>query len=186
MKKQLLTFILSIGCLIGFAQYGFTPAVLITKQNDTIRCEVQRAVAFGKHVTYRNSEAEPELSILSKNVKSIRSDKMYWENITLGKKERIMNLVADGNIRLFNHVTINSGTPSAGPGGNGTYTPYTAPTIVFAWQKDGVYYEVKKNDLKERTEQLMFDCPGVVEKVKNKEYAFESMGVLVREYNSCK
>jgi hypothetical protein len=104
--------------------------------------------------------------------------------ILLGKKEKIMGLLVDGDVKLFNHVTINEGASTSASGG--TMTLYTAPTILYAIKKGDVFYEVKKKNFKEMITTLFSDCQSVVDKVVSKIYTLEDIETVVNEYNSCK
>ncbi len=164
----------------GQAKYGFGDGVIITKQNDTIRCQVELAVTYGKKVAYRLKSDGKELSISSNEVKSIQTPYKYWENIQLGKNERLMSLLVDGGVRLFNHVTVQEGVPQSGG-----ITPYMAPKILYAIVKSNTIVEVKKNNFREVIQQTLNECASVLEKVASKDYKFNDLEKVVAEYNSC-
>jgi len=170
--------------MAGYTQSRFTEALLITKENDTLECEILQAAGYNKKITYRMGQHEQQRFISVKKIKSIQTERTYWENIPLAKGEQMMNLVTDGTIRLFNYVTwVASGPVLTGPTGN--YSSGRELMAENVWQKDGVFYQITKKNLKELVTKLMSDCPAVIEKVKNKEYTIDSMGTLVKEYNSC-
>jgi hypothetical protein len=186
MKEGLLliAFTLFYFTSFGQANYGFEEGIIVTKQNDTIRCHLELAVTYGNKIAYKKSATGQVQSISSKEIKSILTPYKYWENIQLGKKERLMSLIVDGNTQLFNHVIINTGPSTSGQGGN--YTMNSAPTIIYALNHKGSYYEIKKNNFKEITGQKLEDCPMIIAKINSKAYKLEDLEKIVMEYNSCK
>ena len=186
MKKGLLAFILGFFFLTSYGQteYGFADGVIITKQGDSIKCQVEMAVTYGNKIAYRKNPNGEELYIPSKDIKSLTTPYKHWKNIQVGKKEKLMSLVVDGEAKLFNHVTINVG-PST-PGQGGTYAMYNAPTVMYVLEKDGVFYELKKKDFKASITTTLASCKSVVDKVNTKQYKFDDLEKVITEFNLCK
>lgn len=168
----------------GQGNYGFGEGMIITKQGDTIKCHVELAVTYGNKVAYKKSATGQQLSISAKEIKVLTTPHKYYENITLGKKERLMSLIVDGETKLYNHVTINAG-PSK-PEFGGTVSLYNAPTIIYALIKNGVIYELRKKDFKELIGLTLNDCQSITDKVNKNEYKFEDLEKIVNEYNACR
>lgn len=185
-KQLLLTFILSIHLFACFGQtnYGFADGTIITKKNDTLRCLVEMAVTYGEKISYKLNAGAPALKIASEEIHSIKTPNMFYENILLGKKERLMSLLVDGDAKLFAHVTINVGTSKTDK--VGTTTLYGAPTVVYGLKKDNLYHEVKKKTFVETINATLADCSSIVAKVNEKVYRFEDLEKVVNEYNACK
>lgn len=185
--KQIILVHLALACsaaTFGQPNFGFGQGYIVTKQNDTISCQVELAVTYGDQIAYRSNSDGPQNHIPSKNVRSIKTPAQYYENIQVGKKELLMGLLVDGRACLFTHVTINRG-PSR-PSNGGTMTFYDPPTIVYALKKDGQYFEIKKKNFSPTIMSTLSDCPAVVEKVTNKDYTIDDLEKLVTEYNSCR
>lgn len=177
-------FILIIICESSLGQttsFGFEEGTIIKKDGTSIKGFVEFAVTYYSKIAYKLTQDGKELSLRSSEVKSIQTPYKYIENITLGNKERLMAMVIDGKVKLFNHVTINPGKTQQGQGG--TYSFNAPPTIVYALMKDGYYFELKKKDFKAKLSDLLKDQPSLVERIKRGEFKFENMEKLVAEYN---
>lgn len=186
MKTSLLFAGLILLCLTCYGQvdYGFGEGIIVTKQGDTIKCFVEMAVTYESKIAYKKAPQGEKLSIPSSDIKSLTTPYKYWENIQVGKKEKLMSLAVDGDAQLFNHVTINPGQSS--PMAGGTYTMNNAPTVIYMLKKNQVFYEIRKKDFKATIAALLSDCPTVINKVNNKEYKFDDIEKVISEYNSCR
>lgn len=142
------------------------------------------AVTYGNKIAYRKKPKGEELYIRSGDIKSLTTPYKYWKNIQVGKKEKLMSLLVDGEAKLFNHVTINEGQSKQVPGG--TYAMYSAPTVIYVLEKDGVFNELKKKDFRASVGKILANCKSVVDKVNAKQYKFDDLERIVTEYNSCK
>ncbi|MDZ4714421.1 MAG: hypothetical protein SH819_03040 [Cytophagales bacterium] len=163
--------------------FGFGDGFIITKQGDTIRCQVEMAVTYEDKIAYKKNKDDYPLHILTKDIHAMKTPYKYLQNILIGKKELLMSLMVDGKARLYSHVIINSGQPKAAPGG--TMVLYQPPTVTYIVEKDKMYYEVKKKDFKTMMPKLLESCTSVTEKIATKKYHFEDIEKVIQEYNSC-
>jgi len=185
MKQLVITlFILTIfseSTLGQTTSFGFQEGTIIKKDGSSIKCYVEFAVTYYSKVAYKLTPDGKELSLKSSEVKSIQTPYKYIENITLDDKERLMAMITDGKVKLFNHVTINPGRTQQGQGG--TYSFNAPPTIVYALMKDGRYFELKKKDFKAKLSDLLNDQMSLVERINSREFKFEDIEKLITEYN---
>ncbi len=181
-----ITFILAVISTGLFAQtnYGFGEGVITKKDGTSIKCYVELTVAYHSRIAYKFSQDGKEISMKASEVKSIQTSDKYIENITLDDKERLMGMVSDGRVRLFNHVTVNSGRKEKGYGG--TFTFNAPPTIIYALKKDENYYELKKESFKTKLSELLNDQSSIIEKISSNEFKFEEIEKVVNEYNDHK
>jgi hypothetical protein len=186
MNKGLLILILSFYYLTNYGQSnnGFAEGIIITKQGDTIKCQVEMANSYGSKITYKmNSQAE-EITIAAKNIKSLTTPFRFWENIQIGKKERLMSLIIDGKAKLFTHMTIYPAVVKRTK--YGEIYMCDAPIITYVIEQDGVYYKLTKANFKKIIERTFVDCKSIVDKVITKVYKFEDLEKIIDEYNTCK
>jgi hypothetical protein len=178
-----ITFILAVISTGLFAQtnYGFGEGIITKKDGTSIKCYVELAVTYYSRVAYKFSQDGKEISLKANEIKSIQTPYKYVESITLDNTERLMGMVSDGQVRLFNHVTINSGRKEKGKGG--TFDFYAPPTIVYAIKKDENYHELNKESFKTKLSELLNDQPSIVEKISSTEFKFEEIEKIINEYN---
>ncbi len=168
----------SVGQITSF---GFQEGTITKKDGSSINGYVELAVTYYSRVAYKITQDGKELSIKSSEIKSIQTPYKYIENIILDNKERLMPMVADGKVKLFNHVTINPGRTQQGQGGS--YIFNAAPTIIYALKKDSNFYELKKKDFKTKLSELLSDQSSIVERINNDEFEFDEIEKIINEYN---
>ena len=95
-----------------------------------------------------------------------------------------MSRIADGELRLFTHVTINKGTTRQGDGG--TYQYNNAPTILYVLQNDSTVAEVNKKTFESVITKFIRSEPTLLEKIESREYKFTDLERTVTEYNDVK
>jgi len=161
--------------------FGFQEGTIVKKDGSSIKGYVEFAVTYYSKVAYKLTQDGKELSLKSSEVKSIQTRYKYIENITLDNKERLMALVTDGKIKLFNHVTINPGKTQQGHGG--TYNFSAPPTVIYALMKDGNYNELRRKDFKTKLADLLNDQTSLVERINRGEFKFDDIEIIVNEYN---
>jgi hypothetical protein len=161
--------------------FGFQEGTITTKDGNSIKGYVEFAVTYYSRVAYKMTQEGNELSIKSSEIKSIQTPYKYIENITLDNKERLMALVTDGHVRLFNHITVNPGQTKKGYGG--TYNFSAPPTIIYALKKGENLTEIVKKDFKSKLLELLNDQPSIVDRLNNNEFKFEDMEKIISEYN---
>ena len=187
MNKGLLILILCFYYLTNYGQSnnGFAEGIIITKQGDSIKCQVEMATSYGSKIAYKiNSQAE-EFSIPTKNIRSLTTPFRFWENIQIGKKEKLMSLVIEGKAKLFIHLTIYPGVEKRTRNGE-TYMINDAPIIIYVLEQEGVFYKLTKTNFKKIIEKAFVDCKSIVDKVITKVYKFEDLEKIFIEYNTCK
>lgn len=184
-KKGIIILALITAHQISFAQvtsFGFKEGTIEKKDGSLIECYVEFAVTYYSKVAYKLTKDGEELSLKSSEVKSIKTPFKYIENITLDGKERLMAMVTEGHVTLFNHVTINPGKTEKGYGG--TFNFNAPPIVIYAVKKGDNYYEIKKRDFKQRLSDLLCEQPSVVEYINRREFKLDDMESAIAEYNS--
>jgi hypothetical protein len=151
-----------------YGYYGFEEAFIFTKQGDSIKGFLEVAPGYGSKVGYKKAMNDDLSFISTKEIKFVLTPNRYLENISVGKKELLMTMVANGKVRLFLQVT--NGAMGA---------------RVFVVKKGAIYTEVKEKNYIEILSALLFDCPEVVLKIRDKVYAFEHIDKAVADYNGC-
>ena len=149
-------FILTIIFTVSAGQttsFGFQEGTITKKDGSLIKGYVEFAVTYYSRVAYKMTQDGKELSIKSSEIKSIQTPYKYIENISLDGKERLMALVTDGRIKLFNHITINPGRSEKGYGG--TFNFNAPPTIIYAVKNSETFTEIRKKDFKQKLAELV-------------------------------
>jgi hypothetical protein len=160
----------------------FQKGVIYKKQGDSLHCFVEMAVTFGKEVAYKQSEKGESLSIKSDEIRAIKTEHKYVENIVIDNKERLMALQADGAVKLFMHVVINPGQEKKGKGG--TYSYNNEPTIIYFVRKDTSGQELTKNNFKPVLAELLSDQPAIASSIQKDSYALKDVEAIIKEYNN--
>lgn len=137
----------------------------MTRQGDSIKCFVEVALSYGSKIGYKKGVNDPETFIPTKDIKFILTTGRYLENIALGKRELLMTMVADGRVRLFLQVV--------------------SLNYMFVVKKGSIYTEVPRKNYRQVLSALLYECPEVVQKLREKVFAYEQMDLVVTEYNSC-
>ena len=135
----------------GQPDYGFEEGVIVTKEKDAIQCFLELAITYEKKIAYKISKDGEEKFIPTEEVWFVKSPSRYLENIKLGKRERLVVLMVDGKVKLFNHVRMQEGIKQEGIN-TPSYT-YSYAIIVHAVKKEENYYEINKKKLKERSRE---------------------------------
>ncbi|MDZ4714424.1 MAG: hypothetical protein SH819_03055 [Cytophagales bacterium] len=184
MKTTSAIFVITFACFSAFGQtnFGFSDGVILTKQGDSLKCLIEMAVTYEDKVAYKKTPSDFPLQIPTKEIHAMQTKYKYYLNIPVGKEEKLMSLMVDGKARLFTHVILNAG-PSK-PMGGGTAKMYQPPTVTYVVEKDGDYHEIRKKDFVNQMTKLMGDSPQIVQKIYAKEYTFEDLEKLVKDYNS--
>lgn len=152
----------------------------MTKQGDSIKGFVEVASHYESKIGYKKGLDDAETFIPTKDIKFVLTTGRYLENIALGKHELLMTMVARGKISLFLQAAgfklwhSSSGSRS-----------HRSMYMVFVVKKGSIYTEVPKKRFREILSALMYDCPEVVEKIREEVFPFEEMAKAVAEYNSC-
>src|SRR5690606_2265390 len=167
----------------GQFNYGFGAGHIVTKNGDKIKCQIELAVAVGDKIVYKETENGVPKSIRSNDVKSITTPFNYYENITVGKKKRIMSLIVDGKLKLFYHVIMKDGRTYYGNGGRYQFYEPLATTYVIV--NEGKYFEIERKEFKGISSILFRSCPELIEKINRKKYKYEDLEKVVTEFNSC-
>jgi hypothetical protein len=153
------------GCLAQIT-FGFEEAFIMTKKGDSIRGFVEVGTSYGSKIGYKKAVGDVPTSIRTKEIKFILTPIRYLENVPLGKRELLVTLVADGKIRLF-------------------FFEKELGSMRFIAKKGLLYTEVTRKNYTEILSSLMFDCPEVIQKLRQNVFAYEKMDKAVTEYNAC-
>ncbi len=182
-KLKQLTLILALApmTLFGQTNLAYGEGEIIKKDESSIKCLVELSITYGTSVSYKMSQDGKESLLKSSEIKSIRTPYKYIENITLDNKERLMAMVADGKVKLFNQVITNSGRTELGYGG--TFNFNAPPTIIYALKKESNYFEIKKKDFKVKLSGLLNDQPSITERINSKEFKFDDIEKIINGYN---
>jgi hypothetical protein len=160
----------------------FQKGVIYKKQGDSLQCFVEMAVTFGKEIAYKQSEKGPNFSIKSEDVRAIKTEHKYIENIAIDNKERLMALQVDGSVKLFMHVVINPGEKKKGNGG--TYSFNNEPTIIYFVRKDTSDQEITKKNFKPALAELLSDQPTIATGIRKDSYELKDIEAIIKEYNN--
>ncbi len=149
----------------GQSVYGYEEGTIITKQGETINCFVEMAVGYEKTIFYKDSKDGKILSIPTAEVKAVATRYTYFENIPIGKKEKMMAVLVYGRAQLFFHVK----------------------DYIYVLKKDGIYYQLRKKNYLELLVQALRDCPQIIKMLGSRmyKYEFQDLERIVTEYNSC-
>lgn len=153
----------------------------MTKQGDSIKGFVEVAPSYGSKIGYKKEVNDAQTFMSTKEIKYILTPNRYLENITLGKREMLMTMISDGKVRLFLQVVSRASVRQSrfGP------TAYESRDYVFVVKKGSIYTEVPRKNYKEMLSALLYECPEVVQKLREKVFAYEQMDLAVAEYNAC-
>jgi hypothetical protein len=144
---------------------AFQPAVIITKDGDTLSGLIKYAYAgvFNKIIYKQNLIASDSIFSVHK-IKSIITQFVYLENIPFKGKEIMMPWLAVGKINLF----IVGGLSE----------------IIYVLEKNrNQFVYANKKNFKVMIRHVFFDTPDMLEKIGKKGYKFDDMIKIVREYN---
>jgi hypothetical protein len=144
---------------------AFQPAVIITKDGDTLSGLIKYAYAgvFNKIIYKSNLIASDSIFSVHK-IKSIITQFVYLENIPFKGKEIMMPWLAVGKINLF----IVGGLSE----------------IIYVLQKNrNQFVYANKKDFKVMMRHIFFDTPDMLKNIGKKGYRFNDMIRIVREYN---
>jgi hypothetical protein len=160
----------------------FQKGVIYKKQGDSLQCFVEMAVTFRREVSYKQSEKGEILSIKSEEIRAIKTEHKYIENIVIDNKERLMALQADGAVKLFIHVVINPGQEKKGNGG--TYSLNNEPTLIYFVRKDTSGQEITKKNFKPVLAELLSDQPTISTGIRKDSYNLKDIEAIIKEYNN--
>lgn len=183
MSRVIGTILFVIIPVVSFGQsnYGYGEGVIVKKDSTEIKCFVEMNVTYGNKVSYALTRDGKELQLKSSEIKSILTPANYYENIILGKIERLMALVTDGKVKLFRFVKINSGAPSAPGGGN--VSLYGDPTLLYALKTENAFFEINSKNFKSVLTNQLQDQTSSLEEIQGKRFKFSDVEKTVTEYN---
>jgi len=164
----------------GQLPLGYTEGIIIKKNGDTIKCFVEFAMGYEVNVKYKLEEGGYVQTISTKQIQSINTSYQNYENIFIGKKEKIMALMVKGAANLYKFVLFND---NLGP--PGTITLFGKPNVDYVIKKDGILYEVKEKGFKTSLAEILGNCSRVVQKINNNAYKFEELESAIKDYNNC-
>src|SRR5215467_12050471 len=117
MKTRLLT----LACLIFLSLYsagqpslGFTEAVIIKKGGDSLKCLIEMLGGYEDIITYKIDQNDRERSLKTKEVSAIVTSFRIYENVQVGKKEKVLPLAVNGPIKFYKSSYLNSGGQTGG------------------------------------------------------------------------
>jgi hypothetical protein len=174
-------FIHVVTACVAQTNYGFEEAFILTKQGDSLRGFLEVAPSYGSQIGFKREMNDAVRFISTKEIKYVATPNRYLENVPLGKRELLMTLVADGKARLFLQVVSRASVRQSRFGSSA----YESRDYVFVVKKGSIYTEVPKKNYREMLSALLYDCPEVVQKLREKVFAYEQMDLVVAEYNSC-
>lgn len=186
--KYLFTALTFLFCDFAYSQnnFGFTDATIVYKRGDSMLCLIKREVNYGDVITYKVHQDADESQVGSIYIKSIRIASKYIENINLGKKERLATVILTGKLTLFNYVETQKGEAVKIPNSNGgMYAPIKV-MVHYIIKSNNKYAEVKESSFETDLKNFLSDCPAIISKLENHEYAFADIPVIIEQYNSCK
>jgi hypothetical protein len=173
---------LSLSAARAQANYGFEEAFIMMKAGDSLRGFVEVAPSYGSKIEFKKEKDDAQTSLSTKDIKFIATPNRYLENVQVDNKELLMTLVADGKARLFLQVVSQVALHRTRFGS----TPYESQVLVFVLKKGLTSIEVTRKRYREILSGLMYDCPEVVQKLREKAFTYEEMDKAVKYYNACR
>lgn len=144
---------------------GFQPGVIITKDGDTLGGLVKYANTLPvDKVTYKPDWNGSDSVLFVHNVKSIITQFVYLANIPFEGKEAMMPWLAVWKINLY------------------FYSKNYNNTCVLEKDRNQFVY-INQKDFKVMMRHIFFDTPDMLEKIGKKEYRFEDMIKIIKDYN---
>jgi hypothetical protein len=178
---------LTLSAASAQGNYEFEEALIVTKRGDSIRGFVEVTPNYGSKINYKKVKGDAQSFMPTKEIKFISTANRYLENVHLGKRESLMTMIADGKARLFleveSRIVVQQSRASHY---EARETPYVDRTLLFVLKKGGTYTEVTRKRYEEILSGVFFDCPDVVQKLREKAFTYEEMDKVVMYYNSCK
>ncbi|MEO8853936.1 MAG: hypothetical protein ABI359_09160 [Ginsengibacter sp.] len=144
---------------------GFQPGVIITKDGDTLGGLVKYAYTVPVEKVFFKADSNGSDSVFSvHNIKSIITQFVYLARIPFKGKEEMMPWLAVGKINLYFFAKNYDNT--------------------YVLEKDrNQFVYINQKDFKVMMRHVFFDTPDMLKKIEKKEYRFEDMIKIIREYN---
>lgn len=179
-------FLFSIAKTFAQTNPVFEKGLIVTKQNDSIKCFVHTETEYGARIFYKTEMDSKETSIRKKDVKVISLPHIYLQNIQVRKRELLMTVLVEGKARLYGHVATGASRRRAFLGVETIAPP--AELLVYVVKKGSVYTEVTRERYRDVLSAILYDCPGLVQILRSKEraFAYEDLDRAVVMYNACK
>src|SRR5262245_49840305 len=110
---------------------GFTEAIIIKKNGDSLKCLVEMIGGYEDLIKYKKDQYGNESFLKTKEVSAIVTTFRFYENVKVGKKEKVLPLAVDGPIKFYKSSYLNSGGQTSG---------------FFLYSKPFTTYVIKIND----------------------------------------
>ncbi len=173
--------LLTATCSVAQVSYGFEEAFIMMKQGDSLRGYLEVALSYGSQIGFKKEMNDAVSFISTKEIKYVNTPNRYLENVLVGKRELLMTMIANGKVRLYLQVVSRASVRQSRFGS----TAYESRDYVFVLKKGSVYIEVPRKNYRETLSALLFECPEVVQKLRQNAFAYEQMDMAVNEYNAC-
>jgi hypothetical protein len=182
LKKIYLIWAALLSFQLSYAQsYGVEPSVLYFKNGDSLTCIVEQSVSYGNIVRYKKLGKDEEFKVAASNLKSIHTAYSIFEVVQLEKKELLMHLLVDGEIKLYSHVTFTTTAPKAIY--DGLETNHNPAKILFVLKNDSITLLVTKKSFETDVPRLIRAEPSLVSFINKRILTFEDLESTMAEYN---
>ena len=166
----------------GQFSYGFAEGKITLKNGDTIHCFIERAIAYENEVYYKVKEDDVPRGLKVKSIKSLTLPFVYFENIQLGEKERLMSLLINGKVSLYKYIIIKEKVTFKTPETTGKAANFLNHFIL---EKGVTNLEIDEKTFADLSQKYFGDCLVLIDKIRNGTYKFEDIEKIVSEYNAC-
>lgn len=183
MKTRLLIFSFLIFLslyLAGQPSLGFTEAVIIKKGGDSLKCLIEMLGGYEDVITYKMNQDDRERSLKTKEVSAIVTSFRVYENVQVGKKEKVLPLAVDGPIKFYKSSYLNSGGQTSG------FFMYGKPFTSYVIKINDSCIEIREKNFKEILLKVLDGCEKVVQKLKDDSYKYAELEKAVEDYYNCK
>ncbi|MBK6400332.1 MAG: energy transducer TonB [Bacteroidetes bacterium] len=182
MIRILVILLFLVGPLKAICQNSqrFDTGLVVLKHGDTLNCLVEINTSYGDTVSYKTFLNNDLKILLTKDIRSIKTSFAQTKNIKYNNSEKLMTLIVDGKVKLYNYVTYYKSSPSESSEG---WNPVFGFSHVIEMNDSIIPIDGLK--FKKQGQKLFSDCSTLAEKIRKGILDYSTIAKVVKEYNSC-
>jgi hypothetical protein len=185
MRKIFIGLMLIGSLFFSTARAQYQPGLIVTQTNDTIVCFVPIVSFFGNKVTYRTQIDAGDQKIPLTKIRYLANANNVYEHIAYIEKNKtihkLMWLEVEGKMNLYLELIPVQERADHGRNMDVSYTTDIIKTYVL--RRNDTTFLIGKKNFEEGVKPLVAEFPELIEKLSKKEYNYENIEGLVREYN---
>lgn len=169
--------------------YPYQEGFIEFKNGKTISCLVQLAVGYDSIVVYKETSASQPLTSPVSIISALKTKYNTYENFPIRNTDVLMRVVEKGKATLLMHsisvisneVTMTTGNKEVALEG----ATYAQLANLYVIKLNGLEHLILEEDFEDLI-MILADCESVSKKIEKREYGFNDLEKIVKEYNTCK